>query len=633
MFSDIDVLVAQGAYEKALAAAKRLSIERLKANQRGAAGLALARAAEILCALNHPSKARSFAWEALDLARKADDALARGYALAMQALACLRLGDIDLAEQGVDASLDLLARVKDHEAAASAKLVAAEVALSQDDHVEARAFAEDAYAIAASLGRRDLKARACLVKALAEERAGSPAAALELLGAADAELAKAPHLETQWQVKAALAGLHHKQMRLKVAQTLRNEAGELLQKVILGLSPESRDRFLKHPSVVAALGRDQTESGIFKAPLQPPKAAPALRRDDFALAGLRPVFEVIKKINSEPNVRKLLAMILDTMIEFCNAQRGTIVVFERDQFKTELSRSREKQDLKAEEMGLSRDVLRRVRDTGKRITADLATEDPTLKLSDSVQDQHLQSILCVPLRVKLRLIGAVYLDNPYVVGAFGPREIELAEVLTDHAAVAIDNALLRAKSIHDGLTHVFNHPHFEKRVEAEVSRARRHGRPVSLMMIDMDDFKGINDTLGHEAGNEALRIVAKILVSAVRTADVVARVQEAETEGAAAVARYGGDEFEVILPDAGPPGLRTVAERVLQLAKETPFRWNEQPHFLKLSIGGASFPDDAKDFRELMLRADEALYAAKHGGKGRFVAYRPGTSAKAPAGA
>ncbi len=634
MLDELDRLVAEGAYEKALAAAKRLSIDHLKAGRRGAAGLALVRSAEILCALNHPAKGRSFAFEALDLAKRADDPLARGAALAVQALACLRLGDIELAEQGVDASMDLLAKVKDHPAAAEAKLVAAEVALSAENPDEARTFASAAFAIGAALGRADLKARACLVKALAEERSGRSDAALELLAAAETELQRAPHAGLQWQVKAALAGVHLKAGRGKVAQVHRNEAADIVHRIANGLAPEAKERYLKHPAVVAAMGRDQNESAILRAPVQAPRtpSRPVATADEASLAALRPVFEVIKKINSEQNIRKLLATILDVTLEFCNAQRGTVVLFERDGFKIELSRNREKQDLKPDEMGLSREILRRVRDTGRRITADQATEDPTIGLSESVQDHQLRSILCVPLRVKLRLIGAVYLDNPFVVGAFGPRETELAEILTDHAAVALDNALLRARAIHDGLTHVFNHGHFEKRVEAEVSRSRRHGRPCGLLMIDMDDFKGINDTLGHEAGNEALRTAARILVAGVRNVDLVARIQDPDQEGAAAVARYGGDEFEVILPEADRAGVRTVAGRILALAKETPYRWNDKPHYLRLSIGGASFPEDAPDFRELMLRADEALYVAKHAGKGQFAAYQAGLAQAQKAG-
>jgi GGDEF domain-containing protein len=262
-------------------------------------------------------------------------------------------------------------------------------------------------------------------------------------------------------------------------------------------------------------------------------------------------------------------------------------------------------------------VLNLVRETGKPVIADDARNDSRLGLVDSVRRQDLLSILCVPLRLKRRLIGAVYLDNTEVVGAFRAREIELAELLTDHAAVAIDNAFLHARAKHDALTNLFNHPHFEKTLEAEVGRSRRHGHPCGVLMMDVDNFKQINDTLGHEAGNEILRSVSRILASTLRSADFVARAGEHDNRPV--VARYGGDEFEIILPETGREGVLRAAERILEAVRKETFRYNEKPLSLSLSIGAAVFPDDAPDARELCLKADEALYSAKRGGRNRVV--------------
>ncbi len=298
------------------------------------------------------------------------------------------------------------------------------------------------------------------------------------------------------------------------------------------------------------------------------------------------------------------------------------MIFEgENKFKVELSRDRDKRELKRAELGVSRTVLKLVRDTGRRVIAEDATTDPSLKIVDSVQDQSLLSILCVPLRVKNRLLGAVYLDNTHVVGAFGPREIEIAEVLTDHAAVAIDNALLHIKSIHDSLTNLFNHSHFEKRLDAEVARARRHGRSCGVLMLDIDDFKRINDTHGHDAGNEVLKNVSRVLASTLRGADLVARIQERDSTPI--VARYGGDEFEIILPETSREGVQRVGERILDAVRKEDFTYNGQSIRLSFSIGGAVCPEDAPDARELLLKADEALYAAKRAGKNRVVLASP----------
>jgi len=239
----------------------------------------------------------------------------------------------------------------------------------------------------------------------------------------------------------------------------------------------------------------------------------------------------------------------------------------------------------------------------------------------SVQAQGARSVLAVPLSVGEELIGAVYLDNSNEVGAFGPREIEIAEILTDHAAIAIDNALLHIKSTHDSLTNLYNHAEFEKRLEAEVARSRRHGRPCGLLMMDVDDFKRINDTLGHDAGNEILKNVARVLSQCLRGGDLVARIQE--RDATPIVARYGGDEFEIILPDTPRDGVQRAGDRILDAVRKEEFKYGGKPVRLSFSIGAAVCPEDAAGSRELLLKADEALYAAKRAGKNRVVLATP----------
>jgi diguanylate cyclase (GGDEF)-like protein len=335
---------------------------------------------------------------------------------------------------------------------------------------------------------------------------------------------------------------------------------------------------------------------------------------------LRPILDVVKKINSERNLRRLVTMILETAIEFSNATRGTLAVFKGDSFNAELSRHRSRGEISHSEIPSLATVLRRVQKSGKELVVDDVAVDDGLRPPDITPGRDGLSILCLPLRVKARLMGAVYLDNTDETAAFGAREREFAEILAEHAAIAIENALLYRKSTQDRVTNVYNHSAFEQFLDDEVDLARRGGYPLGLLMIDVDDFKEINDVHGHEVGNDVLRNVAYTLASTVRGADIVARAQG--KPNAPVVARYGGDEFEIILPNATKEGALATAKRLATLFKGQKFMCGTKRLKLSVSIGVAVFPQDAEDTHELLLRADEALYNSKRAGKGRATVWK-----------
>lgn len=160
-----------------------------------------------------------------------------------------------------------------------------------------------------------------------------------------------------------------------------------------------------------------------------------------------------------------------------------------------------------------------------------------------------------------------------------------------------ENRELRRLALMDGLTGVANHRYFWDRLDAEFSRAKRYGRPLSLIMCDVDDFKKYNDEHGHRRGDEVLREVAQTLEKGKRLTDLVAR--------------YGGEEFGIILPEVTRPAAVEIAKREL----EHVFRTTQ----IGLSMGVASYPDDAKTTTELVETADRALLLAKKQGKKRVL--------------
>ncbi len=167
------------------------------------------------------------------------------------------------------------------------------------------------------------------------------------------------------------------------------------------------------------------------------------------------------------------------------------------------------------------------------------------------------------------------------------------------------NARLAELAITDGLTDLYNHRHFRERLSLEMERSNRTGLPLSVLMIDVDHFKGYNDRHGHMAGDNALRGVSKILQHGRRANDVVAR--------------YGGEEFAIILLDVGKAAAKEVAERICAQVAEFPFEFRStQPSGkLTISLGVASFPDDGAEPSLVLAAADRALFAAKNAGRNR----------------
>lgn len=160
-------------------------------------------------------------------------------------------------------------------------------------------------------------------------------------------------------------------------------------------------------------------------------------------------------------------------------------------------------------------------------------------------------------------------------------------------------------AITDGLTELYNFRYFQVCLERELSRGERYEKPVSVVMLDLDGFKPYNDTCGHQAGDEALRSVARILMEGTRSIDVVCR--------------YGGDEFLLLLPEVGTEGAKVVAQRLVERIDAWPFPGEEQLPAGRLtsSAGVASYPEHATAGRELLLDADQALYGVKASGKNR----------------
>jgi len=170
--------------------------------------------------------------------------------------------------------------------------------------------------------------------------------------------------------------------------------------------------------------------------------------------------------------------------------------------------------------------------------------------------------------------------------------------------LARSQAMLRELSTHDSLTGLANYREFHRHLAEEAERSQRYGRSFSLLMLDIDHFKTINDTFGHLAGDKALRALAALIRGEVRPTDLVAR--------------YGGEEFALVLPETAGPGALTLAERLrVRVAGHAVALTADQTISLTVSIGLASYPEDKDSVQTLVSAADQALYIAKSAGRNR----------------
>ncbi|MFA6320858.1 MAG: sensor domain-containing diguanylate cyclase [Candidatus Omnitrophota bacterium] len=243
------------------------------------------------------------------------------------------------------------------------------------------------------------------------------------------------------------------------------------------------------------------------------------------------------------------------------------------------------------------------------------TTQEAKKLVDKDTQKTLNTdfFVTVPLKAKDKVLGAILVDNIFNKKPITKSDIKMLTMFANHAGLAIENSRLYEETVYlssiDWSTKLWNYGKFQQRLSYELERSKIMDTNVSLVMLDVDNFKHYNDTLGHVRGDGALREIAAVLQSKSRKVDTVAR--------------YGGEEFAIVMPNTAKENARLFAERLRNEVEKVFAEEKGLPpkNQLTISCGVASYPEDARTKDDLIAMADTALYDAKGTGKNRTCVY------------
>ena len=244
------------------------------------------------------------------------------------------------------------------------------------------------------------------------------------------------------------------------------------------------------------------------------------------------------------------------------------------------------------------------------IVHDTAVDSRCMPFQEFLKGIHSKSLIAAPLLHENRLVGLLIVHQCSRTREWKPSDVQLVTSIADQLAIAITHAHLfaqvRHQAITDGLTGLYNHVYFKNRLSEELKLADRKGTTCSLIMIDLDKLKQINDNFGHPVGDAAIRAIASILKTILRSGDTAAR--------------YGGEEFAVILPETSLLEAALIADRIRVQIRSCHVPGLGQ---ITASLGAASYPKQANCKEELIENADKALYKAKNNGRDQAQIYEP----------
>ncbi|MBI5886508.1 MAG: sensor domain-containing diguanylate cyclase [Deltaproteobacteria bacterium] len=327
------------------------------------------------------------------------------------------------------------------------------------------------------------------------------------------------------------------------------------------------------------------------------------------LAQLAAFNEIGKALASSLDLREILGIVMDKISVLLQPKNWSLLLLDdkTNELYFEIIIGKGAEKIKDIRLKLGEGIAGWVaREMKPLLVADVSKDPRFSKKADDASKFTTRSIVCVPLANRGRCHGVIELINKVEDGRFGEEDLVLLTTLADYTAIAIENAKFFNKvqelTITDDLTKLYNSRFMHDRLDYEFERAKRAGTNLSVIFIDLDHFKDINDRHGHLNGSKLLAEVAHVFVSMIRAVDMACR--------------YGGDEFLILMPDTSKPNAMTAAGKLCRALRETVMLKDEGLNIkITGSFGVASYPVDATSKTDIIHQADNAMYRAKDRGR------------------
>src|SRR5208283_5269026 len=315
--------------------------------------------------------------------------------------------------------------------------------------------------------------------------------------------------------------------------------------------------------------------------------------------------DVAKTLTSSLDLDSILQTIMEKMAEYFRPDTWSLLMVDeaRDELYFAIAVGDKAEALKDVRLKVGEGIAGWVAKNGEaKIVPDVRNDPTFASRVDETTQWETRSVICVPLRSKLRVLGVIQLVN-VDISQFNEQELFFLQALCDYAAISIENARwvekIQELTITDDCTGLYNARHLYKTLETEVYRSARFGYEFSVLFIDLDHFKTVNDTHGHLIGSKLLAEIGYLVKAQLRLIDFAFR--------------YGGDEFVVLLPQTGKDSALVVAKRLRDAMRASSFCREEGLNLnVRASIGLATYPHDARDAHDVIRQADEMMYLVKN---------------------